>query len=159
MGCTIISRPALFQNTTPQTPTTKQNKLRSPSQEESAWDPLSLSCMCLLLGWLLFYLTQGEIPPSCPLPGSLVGRVPSEESSQAWHMLPLPEDRATGWIGARFNTLELTKEFARTHSNADGKFFMKFCSLGKDQTQNRTCKTQRSAIKRLDFIPLRGGPN
>lgn len=34
--------------------------------------------------------------------------------------------------GARFNTLELTKEFARTHSNADGKFFMKFCSLGKE---------------------------
>lgn len=77
----------------------KQNKLRSPSQEESAWDPLSLSCMCLLLGWLLFRLTQGEIPSSCPLPGSLVGRVPSEESSQAWHMLPLPEDRATGWMG------------------------------------------------------------
>ena len=55
--------------------------------------------------------------------------------------------------GARFNTLELTKESARTHSNADGRFFMKFCSLGRDQTQNRTCKTQRSAVKRLDFIP------
>lgn len=90
----------LFQNTTPQKTNNKtKQKLRSPSQEENAWDPLSLSCMCLLLGWLLFRLTQGEIPPSCPLPASLFGRVPSEESSQAWHMLPLPESRATGWMG------------------------------------------------------------
>lgn len=41
-------------------------------------------------------------------------------------------EQQAGW--GHFNTLELTKEFARTHSNADRRFFMKFCSLGRDQT-------------------------
>lgn len=76
-------------------PKTKQNEEGPPSQENSTWEPLSLSCTCLLLPWLVLHLAQGEIPPSCPLPGSLVGRVPSEENSQAWRVLRLPKDRAS----------------------------------------------------------------